>query len=214
MEKKEFYHVISAIIIFSAVLAFSKFIRGDFEYFGFALFMSAIIILVSIFSKKIMAYYLDSGVDHELWQFQRTGLKPNQKLKFKLPAGIIFPLVFSVISLGIVKISTILTYEARPLKYRASKRFGVYSYTEMTDMHTAIIGGAGILGLIILAILTYFFPLYNLEQLSKFSIYYAFWNLLPLGKLDGAQIFFGSRTIWTTLAAITTLLTAAAILIP
>ena len=206
MESREFSHIVLAILVLSAVQGFAFVIESDWSMFAVIFAFSAITIIVSIVAKKLTAYSLDADVEHEIWGVQHIGFSKSSKLKQPIPAGFIFPIFFSIFSLGIVKLSSILTYEARALKYRASKRFGPSSYTEMTEWHNALIGAGGVVALIFAAVVFYFVPSSNLEILSKVMLYYAFWNLIPISKLDGAQIFFGSRIMWTVLASVTAVL--------
>ena len=210
MDNREISHIIAAILILTAVVGFAPALQNNWPEVSQAFLISAIIILVSVFAKKTCAYLLDSDVEHELWKFSRYGLKPGQRFRTQVPGGIIFPLFFSLISLGILKITTILTYETRALKIRAAKRFGHYSYTEMTDWHTGLIGASGILAMFIVAIISYFS---NWETLARIASYYAFWNMLPIAKFDGTQIFFGSRVLWSILAIISLVFTGYALLL-
>jgi hypothetical protein len=212
MNKREFFHIIAAMLILTTVSGLLFAFRGQWNLLAQAFLFSVIIILVSVFSKKLVASLLDADVEHEIWFVQWLGFTPVFKLKKPVPAGIILPLFLSLFSAGIVKFSSLLTYETKALKRRASKRLGFYSFTEMTDFHNGLIGAGGIVAVLILAIAAYLIP-ENLELLAKLSVYYAFWNILPLSKLDGTQIFFGSRVIWATLAIITTILTAFAMTI-
>lgn len=207
MKSSEFGSILVAIIILTAITSLTFIINYQLEKIPMVFLFSVIIIIASILSKKITANLLDSDVEHEIWQMQRYGFYPRSQFKNPIPAGIIFPIIFSIISLGMLKFSALLTYETRALKYRASKRFGYYSFTEMTEWHNGLIGAVGIFFILILAIISYFLPIAELEYFAKMSIYYAFWNLLPISKLDGAQIFFGSRILWTILATITAILT-------
>ncbi len=77
----------------------------------------------------------------------------------------------------------------------------------MTEFHIALIAASGIIINLILAIMGYIFASWNpiLETFSKLSIYYAFWSIIPIGKLDGTKIFFGSRILWFSLLILTTL---------
>lgn len=201
MKQSEFSHILSAIIILTIIASFSSLLKAEWQIIPIILVFSIIIIAIHVFTKKLTAYLLDSNVEHEIWQMQNFGFKKSYQLKKPIPAGIIFPLVVTILSLGTIIFSPILTYETRALKHRASKRFGFYSFREMTDWHNALIGASSIFALILLTIISYLLP-YNLETLSKLSIYYAFWNLLPISKLDGTQIFFGSRVLWTILTTI------------
>ena len=201
MKLRELLHIFAAIIVFTVVGSFSFLIESKWHMLSRVLLFSTILIFVSVFAKKLMAHLLDTDVEHEIWKVSRYGIKPHQKLEKEIPGGIIFPLIFSVFSLGLVKLCSFLTYEARALKRRASKRFGFYSFAELTEWHNGVIGAAGIASVFIIIIVTYFLPT-DFEYLAKLGVYYAISNLIPFSKLDGAQIFFGSRTLWTTLAVI------------
>jgi len=202
MKQSEFSHIIVAVLVLTLVSSFAFILEQQWNKILTILIFSAIIITLSISAKKLTAYLLDSNVEHEIWEMSRYGFAKRDYFKKPIPAGIIFPSVLAILSLGIIKFTSILTYETRALKYRASKRFGFYSFTEITDWHHALIGAAGIFSILLLSVVTYLIPT-NLEYLAKISAYYAFWNLLPISKLDGAQIFFGSRVLWTILATIT-----------
>jgi Zn-dependent protease len=201
MKLREFLHVLAAIIIFTAIGSFSFLLTSQWFMLPRVLLFATIIIFVSIFAKKIMASLLDTDVEHEIWNVSRYGIKKHQRLNKEIPGGIIFPLIISLFSLGWIKFAAFLTYEARALKRRAAKRFGFYSFAEITEWHNGLIGAAGIISLFVLAIIAYFLP-YGLSYLSKLAIYYAISNLIPISKLDGTQIFFGSKTLWTALALI------------
>lgn len=210
MNKREIYNILAAIIILAIVSSFRVIFKSGYSQFPKILLFSAIIISVSIAAKKFVAFLLDSDVEHEIWQFQRFGWKPHYYLPNKIPFGIIIPLFFTIFSLGFLKVCTILTYEARALKYRASRRFGFYSYTELTDWHNAVIGAAGIIAILIVAAIGY---LPGFEYLSKMSVFYALTNLIPFSKLDGTQILFGSRVLYTAVLVISLIFFAFALII-
>ena len=63
----------------------------------------------------------------------------------------------------------------------------------MTEGHLALISAAGIFSMFLLSILAY---IINFPELAKLSIFFATFNLLPLGKLDGTKIFLGSRPLY------------------
>ncbi|NCO11324.1 hypothetical protein CO038_03005 [Candidatus Pacearchaeota archaeon CG_4_9_14_0_2_um_filter_39_13] len=212
MNEKESIHLIIAIILLAIVISFKEMVLdSNFLYFGIALLFSFIIILVNVTSKKVMAGWLDASVEHRIWFWKRFGFKPHRHLKKEIPLGAIIPLIFSAFSLGFIKIMSILTYETSALKRRAARRQGYYSYTEMTDFHISLIGAAGILGVLVLSFISYWFQ--PLEELARIAAFYAFWNMIPVSKLDGTHILFGSKVIWTILAAITLVFTIFAILL-
>ena len=212
MKLREFSHILAAIIIFTVIGSFSFLIESQWFILPRVLLFATIIIFISIFSKKLMAYALDTDVEHEIWKVSRYVIIKHQRLNKEIHGGIIFPLLFSLFSLGLIKFAVFITYEARALKRRAAKRLGYYSYTELTEWHNGLIGAAGIIAVFAIAMITYFLP-YNLEYFSKLAIYYGISNLLPISKLDGTQIFFGSRTIWTALAIIALILGAYAFIL-
>ncbi len=212
MKEKELIHVIFAIIILAIIISVNKIIlESNYLYFGTAILFAFIIITTNILGKKVVAGWLDASIEHKVWFWQRYWFKYHWKLKKPAPIGAILPLIISAFSLGFIKLMTILTYETSALKRRAAKRFGYYSFTEMTDFHISLIGAAGIFTTLVLAFIAYWIP--PLEELSRMAAFYAFWNLLPISKLDGSQIFFGSRVIWTTLMAIALIFSAFAILL-
>lgn len=200
MKGPEIFHILTAMLILAAVAGFKHALDQNIPSLMFAILFSIIVVLVAVLSKKIMASLLDADVEHQIWMFSRFGFKPNDKLSFPIPAGIIIPLVFSIFSLGLLKFVPLLTYETTALKIRAARRFGFYSYTEMTEWHNALIGASGIIGVLLLSFLSYF-P--GFEELSKIAAFYAISNILPISKLDGTQILFGSKVLYITLAIIT-----------
>jgi len=214
MKPKEFSNILSAIVILAIVLGFQFPFDKFFEVENLArsFVFSAIIIFIGVFARKFAADKLDCDVEHEMWRWQRFGYKPHHYLKEGLPAGIALPLFFSLFSLGSVKLLTVLNYYAAPLRRRAARRFGYFSYGELSEYHNGLIGAAGIAAILLLSFVSYFIP--GASLLAKYSAYYAFWNMLPLSFLDGTLIFFGSRVLWATLALFAILFTGFAIIIP
>ncbi|MEI6731158.1 MAG: hypothetical protein WCK90_00605 [archaeon] len=209
METREITHIGVAIIVMTLVFGFAGILENGFTTYLpsllWILLFSALIILVAIAAKKVMARALDSDVEHEIWSWSRYGFKPNEHLKTPLPAGALFPLALALVTIGYFKLCAFLTYETRVSKYRASKRFGIYSFSEMTDWHNGLIGAVGIMSVLLVGVIGYF---QGAELLFKMATYYAVFNLIPFSKLDGAQIFFGNRILWATLAIITLIATA------
>ncbi|MBU0466429.1 MAG: hypothetical protein KJ718_03385 [Nanoarchaeota archaeon] len=203
MASKEWAQVLAAILLLFVIAGLPSVFRGDALVMTQVFVFSFVIVLASVIAKKAMAYSLDLSVEHRIWHFYRFGIKPKMHFKREVPFGVIVPLFFAV--LGVIAkfpfmVMTFLTYEARALKHRAAKRFGLYSYTEMTDWHNGLIGAVGVVVLLVLALIGYFI---DFEILAKMAAYYAFWSMIPFSDLDGTQIFFGNKTLWTVLAVIT-----------
>lgn len=212
MKSSEIFALVLAMVILAIVISFRDLVLPDFSGVGFAFLFAFIIIAINTIGKKITASRLDAHVEHSILGWLHWGMKPHHHFKKPIPVGLLIPLIISAFSLGTAKVMTILSYDTSALKRRAAKRHGYMSFTEMTDMHNALIGAGGIILTLISSIIFYFIP--GLEYLARLSIFYAFWNILPISKLDGAQIFFGSRLLWATLAIITLIFSAFALLIP
>ncbi|MEM3091229.1 MAG: hypothetical protein QXU39_01040 [Candidatus Pacearchaeota archaeon] len=177
-----------SILLFKNIYAFPTIILSVF-----------LVILVSIIAKKITAFYLDSQIEMKLWTIERYGFSPAQHFKKPFPSGIVFPLIFSLITFGKFVWMASLVFDVKPMIYRTAKRHGLYSYSEMTEGHIGFIAAAGIFTNLVFAVIAY---LIGFEEISRLSIYFAFFNMIPFSDLDGNKIFFGSMIIWSLLAAL------------
>jgi len=195
MEKREILHLFAAAVVLFAVVGFGFVLKGNWQELPRVFVFSVALIAVVVLFRKAMASMVDADVEHELWFVSRYGWKAHHHLEKEAPAGIIFPIFFSIFSIGGAIVPTIMTYETKALKRRAAKRFGYYSYIEMTDWHHSLIGAAGIVGALIFATVLYFLK-FDLEFYAIVATLYAFFNMVPISKLDGAQIFYGSRIVW------------------
>jgi len=92
-----------------------------------------------------------------------------------------------------------MVFDVKPKVYRAAKRHGLYSYSEMTEAHIGLIAAAGVLTNLFLAVISYFL---GFETFSRINIYFAFFNMLPISDLDGNKIFFGNLVLWSFLAVL------------
>ena len=205
LTKKE----ILALILSLIVLAFSNsFINLD--KFISSLLMFAIILIIYITAKKVTAYYYESEEESKIWSFQRYGWYSRSYFKYPVPIGIILPFLLSVLTFGYVKWFAVTESEVRPTPARAVKRHQIYSFSEMTEWHLALISASGILASLIIAPVAY---ILNFPELARASIFFACFNLIPLGKLDGSRVFFGSIVLWVILAAISLIALAYALLL-
>lgn len=203
MAEREWADVFIAILLMFVIAGLPA--LTNFEpLFVTQIFVSSIMIVGAVvLLRKAFAYSLDANVQHRLWSFYRFGIKPGWHFPKALPFGIIVPAFFAFLGLLAqfpIMIFTFLTYEAKALKHRAAKRFGHYSYTEMTDWHIALIGSSGIVVALVLSLVGY---LASFEVLAKLAAYYAFWNMIPFGDLDGTHILFGNKVLYVVLAITT-----------
>ncbi|MBU0467395.1 MAG: hypothetical protein KKF39_07075, partial [Nanoarchaeota archaeon] len=172
----------------------------DTNIFLKSLIYFSIIFIFYVSSKKYLAYYLESKEETKIWTFQRYGFYKRSHLKYPVPIGIILPFLLSIFSLGYIPWFAVTESEIKPRETRAARRHDFYSFLEMTEWDMARISSAGIFSMFILAIISY---ILNFPDLARLSIYFAFFNLLPLGKLDGTKIFFGSKILYSILGIIT-----------
>ena len=193
---------ILTIISVSIIIAFSITLLSGFASFLVALLSVFALITINVFAKKITGEFFELKTEIKLWEFKRWGYKYNQSFKKNFPAGAIFPIVSRIIFFplnGFIWMAS-LVFDVRAKIYRTAKRHGIYSFSDVSEDHLAYIAGAGILINLFAAALGY---LLGFSEFAKFSIWFAFFNLIPISNLDGNKIFFGSKVFWSFLAVIT-----------
>jgi hypothetical protein len=158
-----------------------------------------LVLLINIFAKKIMGFFLEAEVEIKLWKIERYGLKPSRRFKWPIPAGIIFPILIGIVTLGRVAWLATFVFDVKPRVYRAAKRHGLYSFSEMTEYHMGLIAASGVIANLIAAFIGY---LLNFPIFSMINVYMAFYNMIPFSDLDGNKLFFGSFIMWTFLAIV------------
>jgi hypothetical protein len=198
LNKKE----LGIILIVTLILSFVISLVETLEIFLYTLLMIFSIILVNVFTKKIMSNYFDSEIEIKLWEMKRYGFKKNNYFKKPFPAGAFIPIITTAFSFGYLKWMASLVFDIKPKIYRAAKRHGLYSFSEMSEFHIGLIAASGIVANLIFAIIAY---LIGFPTLAKLNIYFAFFNIIPLSNLDGNKIFFGDLIIWSFLSSITLL---------
>lgn len=192
---------IFTIIGVSIIVAFSITLLSSFAYFLIVLLSVFAIIIINSFTKKLVGDFYELKTEIKLWEFKRWGYKHNQSFKKNIPAGAIFPIISRIIFFplkGFVWMAP-LVFDVRAKIYRTAKRHGIYSFSEASEDHLAYIAGAGILINLFAAALGY---LIGFSEFAKLSIWFVFFNLIPISNLDGNKIFFGNRVLWSFLATI------------
>ncbi|MBD3247585.1 hypothetical protein GF378_03125 [Candidatus Pacearchaeota archaeon] len=194
--KKE---IISILIVF-VVLAVSVSIARTWTRFLLGSLAILLVILINISSKKILAYYLDSKIEIEIWKWSRYGFKPSNQFKNPFPIGVFLPIIISAITFGNAMWLAALVFEVKPETHRAAKRHGLYSYSDITEYQIGLIAAAGILANLIFAVIGYFA---GWNAFTSLNVWYAFFNLIPISNLDGNKIFFGNLVMWSFLFTVT-----------
>ena len=213
IKKEEIYHIIFAIIVLTFAVLYNPIINKNFEYglLFLSLIFIAIIIIGNVLAKKISAYYFESEVSVKSWMWERYGFKRHNYFKMPIPLGIILSFIIAIISKGLFIWTAVLESDTEGTSARASKRHGIYRFTELTEGNLGMILASGVVFNLLLSIIAY---LVDLSLLGRWSIYYAAYSLLPFGALDGTKIFFGNRVLWFTLVVITLIFLSYALFMP
>lgn len=189
------------IIIIALSLNLSLSIFEEWKTFLYALLAVAIVILANVFIKKLIAYRLDSEIEMRVWEIGKYGFTKDKHSKKPFPLGAFLPIISKIILFPLKNFvwMACLVFDVKPRIYRGAKRFGLYTFSEVTEYHLGLIAASGIGINLILSIIGYFlgFPLF-----ARLNIYYAFFNMLPLSEFDGNKIFFGNLIMWAFLASL------------
>jgi hypothetical protein len=192
---------IGAIVISTIVIAFAISLL-DWRLFLWAALAVLGVLLVNVLAKKVVSFFLDSDVEVSLWEFSRYGFKRNDYLRKPFVAGAFFPLISKIILFPFKNFVWMasLVFDVKPKVYRSAKRHGLYSFSEMTESHIAMIAASGILANLLFAFLGY---LFDYSLFAKLNIFMAFWSIIPISNLDGNKIFFGNKVLWSFVAVLT-----------
>lgn len=209
---------ILVILTTTLILGFTIALTDLKNLFLISLLSIFLVIMINILFKKVASYFWDTEIEIKHWEFSRYGVKPHQRLNKPFQIGLVLPVIIKIITwpltkgLGMLGINWLaaFTFEVKGKTYRAAKRHGVYSFSEVTEAQMGYIAIAGILGNLIFAVLGY---LIGFEDFAALNLGFAFFNMIPLSNLDGSKIFFGNTVLWTVLAVIVLLGVAAVVLI-
>jgi Zn-dependent protease len=146
-----------------------------------------------------VSHYYESEIEVKVWEMERYGFKPGNYFRKPVPIGAFIPILTALISFGYFTWLAALIFDVKPRVYRAAKRHGLYSFSEMTEEHLGNIAVAGIVANLVFAVIGY---LIGFEEFAKLSIYYAAFSIIPISDLDGNKIFFGNVILWSFLAAL------------
>lgn len=219
LNKKE----IISILLATLVLGFTISLVKSWEIFLYTSLTILAVILINVFAKKIAAYKLDSKIEIENWELRQTGLlhifnpfpwirstHPTRKLDKAFPIGVLLPILTMVLSAGYMVWMGVLSFDIKPNSHRAARRYGIYTFSEITEYQIGLIAAAGIIANLFFAVVGY---LIGSPEFSKLNIYFAAYNIIPLSTLDGNKMFFGSTLLWSFVATLTLIGLAYAIML-
>jgi len=201
INKKELGIISLVIVIISFSASLSLNLSNFIDVFLITLLATAITIISNILVKKLVAHMLDSEIEMKIWEAGKYGFDKNQHSKRSFPMGAVLPVISKIILFPLNSFVWMasLVFDVKPKVSRSAKRFGLYTFSDITENHIGLIAAAGIVINLALSIIGYFT---GFTTLARISMYYAFFNILPLSELDGNKIFFGNLIIWSFLAAL------------
>lgn len=203
-EKKEKIAIGISVIIMTLMILFGK-NESSFAVLIRALLVSLIIILFVVIAKKITASKLDVEIENKTWEFQRYGIAEHSHFKKPVQIGLLLPLIISFLSLGFIKLFMFLQFESKALPTKVVKRFGLRRLSGIMDWDDALIVFYSLVPLLLVAVIAKFFTGIFFSDLARYSWIYVVCNLLPISKLDGTKLFFGSMPLFVFTWVITLL---------
>lgn len=208
-EKQEIKELIIAIIIAGFVFSFNEWGLREFSInIGFINLIRAILIVAIIFTtrayiQKQVAKYFDSTSKFRLLEIEPRIYRPTKleeiifqtTKKILNPIGVIITLLVTILSNG--KLILVLLATAK-ITSNKLKRVG-RKYIHIKDIEIAQIALAGPLtDLSLLAIFKLLLPIAPLffEKAMFIAATLAVFHILPIPKMDGGQLFIGSKTLY------------------
>ena len=201
LNKKEIFIISLIIVIFAFSINISLSLIENWKTFFWSVIAVAIVVLGNVFAKKIMAYNLDSEIEMQVWETGKNPLFLHKRKTSSFPMGAFLPIISKIILFPFKNFIWMasLVFDVRPRIYRGAKRHGLYTFSEITEYHIGLIAASGIAINLLFSLFGY---LLGFSLFSRLSMYYAFFNMIPLSELDGNKIFFGSRILWSFLASL------------
>ncbi len=201
INKKEIFIISLIIIIIALSVNLSLNFFSEWKTLLYTLLAVSLVVLANVFTKKVMAYRLDSEIEMKVWEIGKFGFSSDKNSKRPFPLGAFLPLLSKIILFPFKSFvwMACLVFDIKPRIYRGAKRHGLYTFSEITEWHLGLIAASGIAVNLALAIIGYLlgFPLF-----ARLNVYYAFFNILPISEFDGNKIFFGNLLLWSFLASL------------
>ena len=185
--KELFILIISALVLTLAI----NYNRPESSFYeGLITFL--VILLINYGIKKLVAHFFEISITIKPWEIRHFGFK--EKNQFKKPINMIWwPLFVSLLTLGKIWWLPILEFDARAKPERAVRRHQQNKFSEVTENHVAYIVFWSIMATLLTGLVGYFI---GFIDFFKISVFYAFWSLVPISRLDGSKLFFGEKWLW------------------
>jgi hypothetical protein len=138
---------IAAFLIVTLVIGASISLFRGTQVLLYTLLSVFLVLLINVVAKKIASFYVDSEIEIKPWEIKQYGFRKSAYFKKPFQAGIFFPIIVSLFSLGNLLWMASLVFEVKPKVYRAAKRHGLYSFSEMTESHIILLDSLNLQGL-------------------------------------------------------------------
>lgn len=198
--KKEIFNLLLSALVLGFVFSFRDWGPGEAFILNIGIInlvrstvITIVVLSIYLLVNKLVAYRNGCISTYGIWGIERYWFRKKHVFRkpFKsLKIGIILSILLAILSNGYIRFAAIghttLT-EIRRLQIGKA-------YKHVTGYKTAIIHLSGPLTLVFLATI-----LSSVEALSRFVIIaysVALFSMIPISKLDGAKIFFGSPALY------------------
>jgi hypothetical protein len=192
---------ITSILVASAVLAFVISLVKTTQVFLYSLVVVFLILIINTAGKKFSAYYYDTKLEIKLWELKKYGFRAHYYFKKPFPAGVIFPIMTTALSLGTLKWLACLVFDSKTPVYKAARRHDKfdYNFSETTEWQTGVIATWGLAANLIAALIAIKL---GYPDFAKLSIFYMVSNIIPFSDLDGNKMLFAHWLLWVVSAVI------------
>jgi hypothetical protein len=203
INKKELGSLIGASLVMGFIISFTQWGYGDsfslavgIQNWFRATILSVIVFSIYLIASKNIAKLHGAKSTLQIWCIDRYWLTKKSKISrlrlgFKtIKTGILLPILFSLFSNGLIRLAAIAHIKVEEISSgRTGKRF-----PHLTDFETARIYLAGPFAcLLLVLILT---PLNAFSSLIEIARLITIYSFLPISKLDGTKILFGSLPLY------------------
>ncbi len=192
---------IASIAAAAVVLAFVFSLVETVQSFLYFLGIMLIIIAGNSFGKKLIAYYYDTEIEITPVELKRYWFRTHDYLQRPFPFGIIFPVITTALTFGLVKWMGCLTFNPKTPVYKAARRHDKfdYNFSEITEWQIGVIATWGLVANLVMAIISI---KAGYPEFAKLNIYYMFFNIIPFSSMDGAKMLFAHWLLWIVSAII------------
>ncbi len=157
---------------------------------------AAVIVMVFAVAQKWTARKTDHRATLRLWSLERYGVRRAAEFKRGIPIGAIVSLLLILMSNGVIRIAAILETKTQTSETARAGR----KYARGTEYEVALINAAGPLmtTFFVLAVKAFAGGTALGEAVIMMGRHLALYSLIPLPRLNGLQIYFGSPLLFSS----------------